>query len=323
MLGRKLKQSGAQNGGRGTAISAQEHVEFAQRVGLDAILCDFPEQSQDNSLADGACQYNDGSIRTWADLDRLEQPIAIADQLNNLERYLRAADGTQIGVFASFTSFFDCAMRAAGLSSHSELLDNRFFFERLMDILLDRQQRVMRSVCDRFANELSFVMVRDEIASMVDARFPPDILQELYAQRMHRLIAPAKQYGLPVAIHSRGDTGRLLPLLHDIGFDIIHSASADANDLRMYKEAWRGKLVFSGGIPAAALRQGDQEDVTQLVNEICTQLSPGGGYIFGVSGLVDDAIVPGNFVAMAQALHQYRSQLIPELNPVPTGVPTP
>jgi len=325
VLSRKLKQSGAQNGGRGPAISPQEHIEFAQRMGLDAILCDFSDHShgQRGSRADDICQYGDGTVKTWVDLDQLEQPIAIADQLDNLERYLRAADGAQIGVFANFTSFFDCAIRVAGFNDSHDLLDNRFFFERLMDILLERQERVMRSVCDRFAGELSFVVVRDEIADMANSHIPPNILQELYPERMRRLITPAKEYGLPVAIHTQGDIEQHLALLYDIGFDIIHPASSAANTLRAYKEAWQGKLVFAGGFPVAALRQNNPEEIAQQVKTICAQLSPTGGYLFGVSGAIDENIPPENFVAMTQALHQYGRYLRANHASKPTRTHTP
>ena len=33
-----------------------------------------------------------------------------------------------------------------------------------MDILPDHQQRVMRAVCDRFSDDLAFVLVNDDIA---------------------------------------------------------------------------------------------------------------------------------------------------------------
>ena len=304
ILGRK-----ANGGGNGSAkrhILPEERAGFARRMGLDAILCDLSSNGEDVSIAhDDVCQMNGPLISNWSDLDQLEKPVVIADQLNKLERHLRAADGLNLGVFVGFDSFFDCALRAVGEENMQELFADRFFFERLLDILLEHQERVMQAVCDRFAGNISFVLVRDVIASDAGPLQGMDQFEDIYAQRMQRLIAPAKDHELPVAISTPGDVSSLLPMLHDIGFDIIHPTSFDLADVRAAKEAWQGKLVFAGGMPVDVLRHGDQKTIQQQVIETCQYLAADGGYIFGVSGVISDDIPPENFVAMTQALHQH------------------
>lgn len=306
VLGRKCRFVHAKNEVREPEIMPGDRAEFARRMGLDAILCDLSWQTSNANLRrHDTRQADDGCIKTWADLDQLQKPIVIADYLNELERHLRATDGSKLGVFVSFDSFFECALRAAGHSKNSSLFTDHFFFARLMDILLGRQERVMRAVCDRFADEISFVLVKDEIAHEAGPLIDPEMLTDVYSQRMRSLIAPAKDHELPVAIHTPGSIGRLLPLLHSIGFDIIHPSSPGNNDLRAYKETWKGKLVFAGGFPVSALRQDSQEDITQRVKETCAQLTPGGGYMFGVSGAITDDIAPEKFIAMTTSFHRY------------------
>ncbi|NOZ73327.1 MAG: substrate-binding domain-containing protein [Chloroflexi bacterium] len=313
VLGRKDRLVQAKNGSGGAIITPEDRVEFAQRMGLDAILCEFSGQTSNPNLRlDGACQLDAGPIETWADLDQLQKPIAIADHLNELERHLRAAEGSKLGVFVSFDSFFDCALRTAGHNKARSLFTDRFFFARLMDILLERQERVMRAVCDRFADEISFVLVKDKIADETGSLIDLETLREIYSQRMQALIAPAKDHGLPVAIRTAGNIEQLLPLLHSIGFDIIHPSSFENNDLRAYKEAWKGKLVFAGGFPLSTLQSGSQEEITQQVKQTCAQLTSGGGYMFGVSGLISDDISPENFVIMTKAMQKYRLRLLPD-----------
>ena len=118
--------------------------------------------------SDGSEHYVTGTVRTWADLDNLEPPPDLACQLDVLERSLRAAQGTGVGVLANFTSFFDSAMRAVGVIEALYLFyDDRPFLEALMDALLDHQERVLRAVCDRLAADLALVRVNDEIAHNV------------------------------------------------------------------------------------------------------------------------------------------------------------
>jgi len=305
VLGRKV--NGNHNGGPSNGhISPEDRAGFARRMGLDAIICDFSQNGGDNARSQAdVCQMSGRPITSWSDLDQLEKPVVIAEQLNKLERHLQAADGLNLGVFVGFDSFFDCALRAVGEGNTQKLFADRFFFERLLDILLEHQERVMQAVCDRFADDISFVLVRDVIANDAGPLLGLDRFRDVYFQRMQRLIAPAKDHELPVAISTPGAMTPLLPMLYEIGFNIIQPTSLDHNGIRDAKKSWQGKLVFAGGLSSDTLRYSDQETIQRQVIESCQHLAADGGYIFGVSGAVSDDISPENFVAMTQALHQH------------------
>ena len=305
VLGRKI--NGGHNGGvRKERIAPEDRAGFARRMGLDAILCDFSTNGDaDASVQDDVCQLSGRFISKWSDLDQLEKPVVIADQLNKLERHLRAVDGLNLGVFVGFDSFFDCALRAVGKKNIQKLFADRFFFERLLDILLAHQERVMQAVCDRFADDISFVLVRDVIADGAGPLLELGQFVDVYARRMQQLIAPAKDHEIPVAISTSGAMAPLLPMLHEIGFDIIQPTSFALQDIRAAKDVWQGRLVFAGGVPTDTLRRGDPQDIERQVIETCQQLAPGGGYIFGVSGDITDDIPPESFVTMTYALHQH------------------
>lgn len=297
--------AGNGNGSGKEEITPEERASFARRMGLDAIICDLSRHDLDKTSYDDVCQMNGQPIANWSDLDRLEKPVIIVDQLNKLERHLRAADGLNLGVFVAFDSFYDCALQAVKTDDLQMILADRYFFDRLLDILLERQERVMQAVCDRFSDAIAFVLVRDVIANDAGPLLDEGQFAQLYTARMRRLIAPAKEHGLPVAISTPGAITPLLPMLYDIGFDIIHPSSFDYHALHAVKKTWQGKLVFAGGISAETLSQNHPKAIRQQVKQVCQQLTPGSGFIFGVSGAVTDQIPPENYVAMVQALHEY------------------
>jgi LacI family transcriptional regulator len=286
----------------------EEQVEFAVRLGMDAVACNFFWQP--NNLfahsSNGSTCYVGGSVRNWADLDKLEPPPVLADQLDILEHYLRAAQGTRVGIVASFSSFFDSAMRAVGMIEALYLFyDDRPFLEALMDILLEHQERVMRAVCDRFAEDLAFVLVKDEIAHNVGLMIRPDMFEEMFVPRMQRLIAPAKEHGKLVGLYTRGRMEKVLPILERIGFDIVLPVEPECNDLVHLKQQWRGRMAFIGGIPLSLLTYGSWENIEQTVQEACVQLAPGGGYVLGASGTIAEGVPPQNVWVMVQAVHRY------------------
>ena len=275
---------------------------------MDAVVCNFNWRPNNifHTAGDGTDHYVDGSIKSEADLADLEPPTPIDAQLAYLERYLNAADGTGVGVFANFTSFFDSAMLAVGVSdSFLMFYDNRPFLEKLMDILLEHQEKVMQAVCDHFADDLAFILVNDDIGHNQGLMINPTMFREIFPHRMKRLIAPAKAAGKLVAYHTDGKMDLIFPILDDIGFDICHPIEPESNDIFEVKKKWGHRFAFLGNIPTVLLNYGPIEEIEEIVRVYCENLGPGGGYALGSSTSIMEGIPPENFVAMTKAVHKY------------------
>ena len=292
----------------GQSITPEDDVEFAQRQGEDAVLCNFNWRPNNvfAPASDGTEHYIDGTVKTWADLDDLEPPPSLDAQLGYLERYLRAAQGTGVGVIANLTSFFDSAMLAIGVTdSFYMFYDNLPLIEKLMDMLLEHQEKVMRAVCDRFADDLALVMVNDDIGHNAGLMIHPDMFMEIFPHRMKRLIAPAKEHGKLVLMHTDGKMDDILPILYDVGINVNHPVEPESNDIFQVKKKWAGKMALVGNIPTVLLAYGSKEEIEERVREYCIKLAPGGGYVLGSSTSIMDGIPPENFVTMIKAVHKY------------------
>lgn len=308
VLERKLDRGASNGRDADWLLLPEDEVEFAQRIGMDAVTCHFSWRPNNvfTKASDGSEHYVGGSVRNWSDLENLEPPPPLAQQLNTLERTLRAAQGTGVGVIANFTSFFDSALLAVGVSDGLMLFyDNRPFLEKLMDMLLDHQQRVMQAVCDRFGDELALVLVCDDIAHQTGLMIDPRMFRETVMARMQRLIAPANETGKLVAFHSEGRVEPAMAMLADIGFDVVHPVAPECNDLASLRTQWAGKIAFAGNIPALLLAYGRPDEIEERVRQQCMELAAGGGYVLGAAPRITDGIPPENFLAMIQAVHRY------------------
>jgi LacI family transcriptional regulator len=308
VLERKLEYCAedADLGKRG--LPPEDQVEFARRLGMDAVSCHFSWQPNFRyaRTADGEKRYAGGTVDTWTDLDDLEPSASLADQLTHLERYLRAAQGTGVGVVACFTSFFDSALLAAGPSKAlSAFPGNRRFLEGLMDVLLAQQEKVLRALCDRFAGELAFVLISDDIANRGGLLLPEEPFREIFGNRMRRLIAPAEEYGKLLALHSGGKLDPALPILHELGFRILYPGDPDFNDVPALKKEWAGRLALVEDFSAEFLARAGKTEIEERVRNACERLAPGGGYVLGTSGGGLERVPPENFVAMTRAVHRY------------------
>ena len=296
VLEREVETHSGQAGLGGLAISPVDRVEFAQRLGMDAVVCRLAWQPEGESTG------TPGWVKTWSDLEKLESPRSLASQLGCLEGHLRAAQGTGVGVVVSLPSFFSGALQALGIQDLGSCRQDRPFLEAAIDTLLDYWTRMMWAVCDRFAGDLAFVQVDDDLSA---AGEDLEMFMEIYPQRMERLIAPAKQHGKLVALHTGGKLGKLLPVMHQIGFAIIYPSQLDAGAALEIKETWAGRLALIDEFPATLLTTVGIEEIEAQVRETCYLLAPGGGYAIGSSSAIADTIPPESFVAMTRAVHRY------------------
>lgn len=308
VLGRKLECNSLESQVDVPPVTPVDHVEFVQRLGMDAVTCDFSWRPGCifKKAADGTRRYVNGTVKSWTDLDHLEPPPSLADQLSTLERYLKAAQDTGVGVAASFSGFLESATLAVGLSDVQNILRNdRRFLETFMDILLDHQQKVVRAVCDRFGEDLAFVLINDAIVRDAAPIIASELFETIFPQRMKRLIAPAKEHAKLVVLSADGDIEAVLPALADIGFDAAHPVQPGVEHISHLKQQWAGKLALLGGFPTQLLIGGSQDEIKERVRQMCAGLASGGGYVFGCSTAVIESVPAENFVAMVNAVHQY------------------
>jgi uroporphyrinogen decarboxylase len=211
-----------------------------------------------------------------------------------------------VGIAANFTSFFNSALLAVGLPDGLKLLqENRIFLETLMDLIVEHQERVLRSVCSRFAPNLAFIVISDDLATATGLPLAPDLFRELFEPRMQRLMTPAKEYGQPVVLHTGGKVDELLPILVELGFAAIHPVDPESNDIFELKAQWEHRLTLMGGFPIDLLISGSQKTIKTKVQNYCTQFTPGGRYVFGTAKTLTADVPPENFIAMTRAIHTF------------------
>ncbi len=272
----------------GAAIPPEVQVELAQRMGLDAVACELPNPPP---------ALTDVSARS---------PISLAAQLNHLERYLRAAQGTGVGVFASFRSVCAAALRGKGHKPHDALTEGTLRqLEPSLDALIAQRARLMRAVCDRFGGDLAFVLIQEEIADRHGLILPAHLFEDFLAPRLQRMIAPALEHGLTVVLHTGGKVEAALPTLRAIGFDAVHGLSPEWHDIAGLHRHWAGRLAFMGGFSDSLLTRGEPESITAAVQALCAQIGHDGGFVFGSTSGITEAVPPQNFVALATAVQRY------------------
>lgn len=263
--------------GSAPIVAPGDQVAFAQYLGLDAVGCDLTCR-----LAADAADIH------------IATPPRLADQLSHLESYLRAAQRTEVGVFVELGTRLPNGVTAAEAAS-SEWLD----------VVLARQEKALRAVCDRFAAELVFVMLADTILGPQLAGIQTLLFTDEILPRLRRLIQPAREHGLRVGLRTPGPIGDGLAAVLEAGFEILAPRDADLTTLRATQGRWGDTLTLVGGVPTDLLVAGSREAIQAQVREACLALGTGGGFVLSPSEGVPEAASVDNFMTLVRTAQRW------------------
>jgi len=306
VLGKKVKQIDAAEGK--SIISPEDDVEFTKRVGKDAVCVNFSYRPGNvfREAGDGTHHYIEGKIKSFEDIKKMEKPPDLKAQLDRLEHYLEAAEGTGVGVVVNFTSIFDSTLLSIGFQDFMYMLyDNIKLVEHIMDIILEVQVKTMEAVCEKYKDDIAWILYNDDIATGSGLMINRDMFKDLVIPRMKRLLAPAKRADKIVTTHTDGDLKEVIPFLLELGVRGVHPVEPAYNDIYTLKKKWYGKIAFFGNIDVSLLAIGTKEKIKAEVKKHLDGLKEGGGYVLGSSTSIFKGIPPENYVTMVNAAIEY------------------
>ncbi len=292
--------------GETNSFEIKDAIEFAQRIGMDAIGADFvywPGQKFGKSK-DGRCHYIGGNIKNYDDLKDLEKPQDINRLLERFEYYIEAAQGTNIGIYPRLSAFFNPVYLAMGVNDFcTSLYDNYKFIEYFMDLILEKQMEIMDKVCRN--KNVRFIQIDDDIAFSSGLIINKEMFYTLYIERIKSLIKITKDSNILIAYHTDGKLDDLMPVFLDLGINAVHPIEPMSNDIFKIKDMYGCKICICGNIDLVLLSNGTKEEIKIDVKKHLDHLKTGGGYVCGSSSSLYDGIPPANYLELVDTVHEY------------------
>ncbi len=288
------------------AIKAPDNVEFAQKIGMDAVPCDFIWRPNNVTMktSDGTEWYITGTIKNWDDLERLDPPPSLEKVQEKAESYARETRGTNLGVVHTFTGVLDPTYLAMGKRDFVvKLYTDRDLIEHMMDNFLKYLLKAMKIVCEY--DEIQMILINDDVAYGKGLFISPQLMKELWVPRVGKLVEIPKKKGKVLAYHSDGCLDQLLPILMDLGFSAVHPVEPYGNNIYELKKKYGDKICLMGNIDITPLRFGTPQDIEKDVKKHMDELKKGGGYVVSSSNSIVPQISPENFLAMTNAVVQH------------------
>lgn len=153
-----------------------------------------------------------------------------------------------------------------------------------------------------------FEIPGDDYGATQNLIISPRSFRKLFKPELARIIQPIKEFrsDLPVAFHSDGAIGKIIPDLVDIGLDILNPLEPlPANDWAAVKAEYGDRLSFMGGVDIKQAMTGSVEDVEAEVKRCISIFGPGGGYILTSANHLQVDVPPENVVALFDAGRKY------------------
>jgi uroporphyrinogen decarboxylase len=129
----------------------------------------------------------------------------------------------------------------------------------------------------------------------------PAAIREFLSPSFQRLVDQAKSYGLKVMFHSCGAIREAIPLIIEVGVDVLDPVQAGAAGMAPagLKAEFGDRLAFHGGLDTqGVLPFGSALDVAAATTRLVEAMKPGGGYIFGPSQELQPDVPLDNILAM-------------------------
>ena len=170
-----------------------------------------------------------------------------------------------------------------------------------MDILLEHQHHVLRLLCDRFTNQLAFIVIRDFIPSGGGEAGISEEDKKGFLNRLERLIAPARDHHLPVILLTHLSRAKWTSELVKSGIQGVFFEGATYPEIENWWNEWSGTLVLIGGIPDDVVVSGTRDEIHAAVGRCVSQLGTKMGYIFALSDKALSRVSPERYL---EIVHQ-------------------
>jgi len=289
-------------------IPPGDYVELAKRIGQDVVgMCfyDSPFRYLDEG---GVARPMSGRVFRSSDLDGVNpRDLGHTEaRFRLLDEYARTVQGSPVGLFALTGAIFTAAY------------DSLFGFDRFMYLIHDDLELIERALeidtefhvamVERLAqHDLTFLYIGDDVAHKHATLVSPEILRRIWLPRMSRIMAPARERGIPILFHSDGNIMSIIPDLIEIGVAAINPIEPHGMDIREVRKRFGTRLTLVGNLDVGgSLGRGTPAEVARDARELIDAVGGKGGLVLASSHSITKNVMPENSLAMVRTAWESR-----------------
>lgn len=175
-----------------------------------------------------------------------------------------------------------------------------YFVERRYEFFYEQIKRILEAA----EGKIDVVRFGDDLGTQNGPIINPKTFEKLFSPKYKSFFNLVHQYGAKTMMHSCGSIKAFIPLLIDIGLDIIDVVQVDAAHMAIEElhHDFYGKIVFSGSLSVQnLLRSGTVDDIIEEV-ERRRELFADGGIFIGPTNVMQVDMPIENFMTMCTTI---------------------
>ena len=197
-----------------------------------------------------------------------------------------------------YGSHFEKAYFSRGIENFlADMAGDPEFARKLLTTIIDKNMVMLENFLS--IPEIDGVLLGSDWGSQRGLLMAPDTWQEMIRPGEQREYDLIHGYGKDVWVHSCGNITDIIPLLVEMGLDVLNPIQPEAMDIRQVKADFGDRLAFWGGLSTQrTLPFGTPEDVKAEAMDLMSTMGKGGGYIFAASQGIQGDVPVENILAL-------------------------
>ncbi len=167
-----------------------------------------------------------------------------------------------------------------------DLMDDTPAIHELADRIVDYDVAVVRNmhrVCGDGIDGFGFT---EDWGTQIDLHISPELFQRFFAPRYKRIFDAIHEAGWHVWMHSCGKINKAIPILIDLGLDVVNMQQPRTNGIGEIGRAFRGRICFETLCDIQKTLPADDRAAIEAEAEalLHTWGTPEGGFVLGDYG---------------------------------------
>ncbi|MBI5831458.1 MAG: hypothetical protein HZB16_04000 [Armatimonadetes bacterium] len=177
----------------------------------------------------------------------------------------------------------------------------------MIDRMLDIQYEVTARTLEAADGGIDFMWIGEDLGTQIAPIISLDLFRRVIRPRHQRFVDLAKDFDLPVMIHTCGSSSWSYDDYAEMGVNAVDTLQPEAVNMgpAYLKQRYGSKLAFHGCISTAGpVAKGTVEETVACCRETLDIMMPGGGYCFAPTHSLQDDSPTENVVAMYETAHR-------------------
>ncbi|MCY3020880.1 MAG: hypothetical protein NTW87_17830 [Planctomycetota bacterium] len=178
----------------------------------------------------------------------------------------------------------------------------------LIDRRLAVQHEITARILEAGRGRIDFLWIGEDLGTQIGPLISLNLFRKHIRPRHQKFVDLAKQWKIPVMIHSCGSSSWAFDDFAEMGIAVVDTLQPEAKDMApaYLKKRFGKKLAFHGCISTAGpVAFGTAAQTVKNVRDTLKVMMPGGGYAFAPTHQLQDNSPTENVVAMYDAARKY------------------